>query len=64
MKPPKDCICFPIRGGMYNIGMSSYQQATYIYECPNCHSEITYAAQCVVAEKQKKLKKKIISEHD
>ena len=51
-------------GGMYNIGMTSYQHATYIYKCPNCHSEITYHAQCVVAEKQKKLKKKIISEND
>ena len=51
-------------GGMYNIGMNSYQQATYVYQCPNCHFEITYAAQCVIAEKQKTLKKKIISEND
>ena len=51
-------------GGMYNIGMNSYQHATYIYKCPNCNSEITYGEQCVVAKKQKKLKEKIINEDD
>ncbi len=44
------------------IGMSSYYSVTYIYCCPNCGLEITYDEQCVVAKKQKKLKKKILDE--
>lgn len=50
--------------GQPTIGMDRIERAYYIYQCPNCHLEITYDAQCVVAKKQKKLKKKIIDEKE
>lgn len=46
------------------IGMSSYYSITYTYCCPNCGLEITYDEQCIVAKKQKKLKKKILNENE
>lgn len=50
--------------GHTTIGMDRIEKAYYIYHCHNCGSEITYDAQCVVAKKQKLLKKKIINEND
>ena len=35
-----------------------------VYYCPNCNSEITYDEQCVIAKRQKKLKKKILDENE
>ena len=46
------------------LGMSSYYDVTHIYCCPNCGLEITYDEQCIVAKKQKSLKKKIFTEED
>lgn len=46
------------------LGMSSYYDVIYIYCCPNCGLEITYEEQCVVAKKQKLLKKKKLNEND
>ena len=46
------------------LGMSSYYYVTHIYCCPNCGLEITYDEQCIVAKKQKSLKKKILTEED
>ena len=46
------------------IGMSSYYSVTYKYCCPNCGLEITYDEQCIIAKKQKLLKRKILNEND
>ena len=50
--------------GDSTIGMSSYYSVSYVYLCPNCNLEITYDDQCVVAKKQKRLKKKILDKND
>ena len=50
--------------GHATIGMDRIEMAHYIYTCPDCDFEITYDEQCAVAKKQKKLKKKILSEND
>ena len=46
------------------IGMSELSMTTYIYRCPNCGLEINYSNQCLVAKKQKKLKKKVLDENE
>lgn len=46
------------------LGMSSYYDATYVYYCPNYGLETTYDEQCILAKKQKLLKKKILDEND
>lgn len=42
------------------IGMSEIAISYYIYKCPNCGSRISYNNQCVIAKKQKYLKKRIL----
>lgn len=42
------------------IGMTSYHEERYIYFCPRCNRVLSYDEQCVVSEKQKKLKKLIV----
>ena len=57
---------FDIRMGMpgpINIGMSSYDSATYTYWCPSCRTEITYEEQCYVAKEQKRTKNMILRNH-
>jgi len=46
------------------IGMDKIEKVHYIYQCPNCYSEITYDEQRIIAKKQKQLKKKIINGND
>ncbi len=46
------------------LGMSSYYDETYVYWCPTCNRTITYDDQCVIAKKQKLLKKKILIENE
>ena len=50
--------------GHSTLGMSEISKSHYIYNCQNCNSKISYEAQCIVAKKQKQLRKKIISEND
>ncbi len=50
--------------GHTTIGMDKKQITYYIYQCPNCNSEITYDEQCIIAKRQKKLKKKILDENE
>lgn len=50
--------------GNTTIGMTEIAKTHYIYRCPNCNSEISYDAQCIVSKKQKQLKQKIICEKD
>ena len=50
--------------GSPTIGMDRIELVEYIYHCPNCSSEITYDEQCIVAKKQKRLKKRILVEKD
>ncbi len=54
---------FDIRMGMpgpINIGMSSYDSATYTYWCPSCRTEITYEEQRYVAKEQKRTNSRIL----
>ena len=50
--------------GHLTIGMSQICLSYYIYKCPNCGFEITYDEQCIVAKKQKLLKKKVLDDTD
>ena len=50
--------------GHGTLGMSEKAISHYIYKCPNCGNEISYDDQCIVAKKQKSLKKKILDEND
>jgi len=50
--------------GHPTIGMDRKEVAYYIYNCQHCGSEITYDEQCIIAKKQKQLKKKILSENE
>lgn len=50
--------------GHATLGMSEISKSYYIYKCPNCNSLITYDEQCVIAKKQKLLKKKILNENE
>lgn len=45
-------------------GMDSIKVTKYIYECPNCGDTITYDEQCLVAKKQKKLHKTILTDEE
>lgn len=49
--------------GHGTIGMDRKDMVRYIYECSNCHFEITYKDQCVIAKKQKMHKKKILNDN-
>ena len=53
-----------IPGHFIALGMSSYYDVSYIYCCPTCGLDITYDKQCIVAKKQKRLKKKILNENE
>ena len=50
--------------GQATIGMDRIEKAYYVYCCQNCGLEITYAEQCVIAKKQRLLKKKILDENN
>ena len=50
--------------GHSTVGMSQITKSHYIYKCPSCDSKISYDYQCVIAKKQKLLKKKILNEND
>ena len=50
--------------GHSTIGMDRIERVYYIYRCPDCGFEITYDEQCVIAKKQRRLKKKILGETD
>ena len=50
--------------GHSTLGMSEISKSHYIYKCTNCDSKIDYDRQCVIAKKQKLLKKKILNEND
>lgn len=50
--------------GHHTLGMTAISKAYYIYMCPNCGSIISYNDQCVIAKKQKLLKKKILNENE
>ena len=46
--------------GSSTLGMSEISKSCYIYKCTNCDSKIDYDSQCVIAKKQKLLRKKIL----
>ena len=46
------------------FGISQLKETNYIYKCPKCGAKITYDNQCIIAKKQKRLKKKILNEDD
>ena len=48
--------------GHSTLGMSEISRSHYIYKCENCGSKISYDDQCVIAKKQKLLRRKIIDE--
>ena len=50
--------------GHSTLGMSEIAKSHFIYKCPTCASEISYDNQCIIAKKQKRLKKLIINEND
>ena len=50
--------------GHSTLGMSEISKSYYIYQCVNCGARISYDYQCVIAKKQKHLKKKILNEND
>ena len=50
--------------GHSTLGMSKISKTHYIYKCPNCEFKISYFYQCVIAKKQKQLKKKILNENE
>ena len=50
--------------GHSTLGMSEISKSYYIYKCINCGAEIDYDHQCVIAKKQKLLKKKILIEDE
>lgn len=50
--------------GDFTLGMSEISKSYYIYKCPNCGNEISYDCQCVIAKKQKLLKKKVLNENE
>lgn len=50
--------------GHYTLGMNEISKSYYIYKCSNCGSTISYDYQCVIAKKQKFLKKKILDEKE
>ena len=54
----------PGRFGGIPLGMSELEEISYIYQCANCRLAITYDEQCIIAKKQKKLKKRIITEEE
>lgn len=50
--------------GHSTLGMSEISKSYYIYKCTNCGAEIDYDQQCIIAKKQKLLKKKILNEDE
>ena len=50
--------------GHSTLGMSEIAKSYYVYKCTNCGAKISYDDQCVIAKKQKRLKKKILDEND
>lgn len=50
--------------GHTTLGMSEISKSYYIYKCTKCGAKINYDNQCVIAKKQKRLKKKILNEND
>ena len=50
--------------GHATIGMERIEKVYYIYHCRNCGLESTYEEQCVIAKKQKLLKKRILTEKE
>ena len=50
--------------GHSTLGMSEISKSHYIYKCSNCGAKISYDYQCVIAKKQKNLKKKILNENE
>lgn len=50
--------------GEIPLGMSELEKVGYFYQCPNCKLAITYDEQCMIAKKQKQLKKIILTEEE
>ena len=50
--------------GHSTLGMSEISKSYYIYKCTNCGSKINYDYQCIIAKRQKLLKKKILNENE
>lgn len=50
--------------GEIPLGMSELEKISYIYQCPNCSAVISYDEQCVIAKKQKKLRKTILADDE
>ena len=50
--------------GHSTLGMSEISNSYYIYMCTNCGSKINYDYQCIIAKRQKLLKKKILIENE
>ena len=50
--------------GHSTLGMREISKSYYIYKCSNCGATISYDDQCVIAKKQKLLKKKILNEDE
>lgn len=54
----------PGRFGGIPLGMSELEKVGYCYQCPSCKFTFTYDEQCIIAKKQKKLKKIILAEEE
>lgn len=50
--------------GHSTLGMSEISKSYYVYKCPHCGSKVSYDYQCVIAKKQKLLKKRILNENE
>ena len=50
--------------GYATIWIKKKKKVHYIYHCFNCGLESTYEEQCVIAKKQKLLKKRILNENE
>jgi len=44
--------------------MSEISKSYYVYKCPHCGSKVSYDYQCVIAKRQKLLKKRILNENE
>lgn len=49
--------------GHSTIGMDKKEEVSYVYKCPNCQEIVSYDEQVAISKIQKKMNKKILTEH-